>query len=493
MLVHPRASISIALLLPLALLVLLPLRAAAAVVLLGELTDEQAHALSGTVYAVDRRTLRIDNFTYDGRGPDAVFWVDRERFATPDGIAALDKPSCRTLSPLPPFDGDRVFVELPLDLTRVAYFSVWSRAVSISYGGVAIDPDLIADVPQAEPRCTRGARPLRNVKVRLGKLSDLASHRVAGVVYALNARTLLIEGFTYDGLGPPAVYWIDEGTRPTAAGVRALNAENCLARRIPEFTEQDVLVELPEGRRLDSVRHFSIWGRAVQVSFGGVTIDPNKVRNLPEAEPKCFESANEGVEKGVRIGRLSDTSGHDVGGTVFALNSRTLRVKNFRYDGLAPDARFWVGRGIPDRRGSIPFLREVCVVREKLPAFSGAVVDLELPDALELSAIDYLSLWNDLAQLDLGSVSINASKLDGVPKASESSCSFSDEAEGESEPFPVRPKYNCEELSKDYQVRWAVVGNKLNVELVGRISDAHFMGFGPSGRNDRTNMIGRYV
>ena len=31
------------------------------------------HGVSGQLYAVDEQTLRIENFTYDGKGPDAYF------------------------------------------------------------------------------------------------------------------------------------------------------------------------------------------------------------------------------------------------------------------------------------------------------------------------------------------------------------------------------------------------------------------------------------
>ena len=33
------------------------------------------HAVSGEVYALDDKTLMVQNFNYDGAGPDAFFWV----------------------------------------------------------------------------------------------------------------------------------------------------------------------------------------------------------------------------------------------------------------------------------------------------------------------------------------------------------------------------------------------------------------------------------
>lgn len=49
---------------------------------------------------------------------------------------------------------------------------------------------------------------------------------------------------------------------------------------------------------------------------------------------------------------------------------------------------------------------------------------------------------------------------------------------------------NCEPLNDRLQVRWAVVNNQLSVELIGRVSETEWMGFGRSGMDSRTFMIG---
>lgn len=40
--------------------------------LIGDFNTYQ-HGVAGQVYAVDEQTLRIENFEYDGKGPDAYF------------------------------------------------------------------------------------------------------------------------------------------------------------------------------------------------------------------------------------------------------------------------------------------------------------------------------------------------------------------------------------------------------------------------------------
>ena len=45
---------------------------------------------------------------------------------------------------------------------------------------------------------------------------------------------------------------------------------------------------------------------------------------------------------------------HDIGGTVFALDDKTIVVKDFNYDGEGPDAFFLAGTsGRPNKRGEV--------------------------------------------------------------------------------------------------------------------------------------------
>lgn len=53
--------------------------------------------------------------------------------------------------------------------------------------------------------------------------------------------------------------------------------------------------------------------------------------------------------------------------------------------------------------------------------------------------------------------------------------------------------FNCEPLDDLYQVRWAVEGDMLAVELVGLIGETDYLGFGPSGRAESTFMVGADV
>ncbi len=44
---------------------------------LGKLNNHQ-HGISGDIYKLDDRRILVENFKYDGQGPDAFFWVGTE-------------------------------------------------------------------------------------------------------------------------------------------------------------------------------------------------------------------------------------------------------------------------------------------------------------------------------------------------------------------------------------------------------------------------------
>lgn len=204
-----------------------------------------------------------------------------------------------------------------------------------------------------------------------------------------------------------------------------------------------------------------------------------------------FSRAQDDVE--VRIGELSDVGGHSVAGTVYALNSRQLRIKGLEYDGEGPAAVFWTGNGNrPDGSGvGVPF-RDDCSFSSQLPGYSGDTVDLELPDGKTLADVDYISIWCEQIGVDFGNVAIDASALEGVPDLPRPACDGDGPAPAEAEEaFPVQEGWNCEELNENFQARWIVDGDNVNVELVGRIGENRYMGFGVSGSDDRTNMDGR--
>ncbi|RXG51677.1 Protein Skeletor, isoforms B/C, partial [Armadillidium vulgare] len=147
---------------------------------------------------------------------------------------------------------------------------------------------------------------------------------------------------------------------------------------IRPYRNKDVTLTLPDGLTLKDVP----W---ISVNFGHVmvplTLDyprPQKVDALP--------TFNHGV--------ASDK--------IVVVDAQTFLIPNFYYDGLAPDAFFWAGKGkpdtegirVPDENGSL----------EPLKKYSGKTIVITLPGDLTVFDIDYLGVWCRAFYVDFGHV-----------------------------------------------------------------------------------------
>lgn len=63
------------------------------------------------------------------------------------------------------------------------------------------------------------ANPRRNYYGKyVGRLVEYA-HGIRGEVFAVDDTTLFIKGFSYDGTGPDAFFWVGSTARPSPDGV----------------------------------------------------------------------------------------------------------------------------------------------------------------------------------------------------------------------------------------------------------------------------------
>lgn len=104
---------------------------------------------------------------------------------------------------------------------------------------------------------------------------------------------------------------------------------------------------------------------------------------------------------GKKLGNFK-TLYHKVAGEVYALDDSTLFIKNFMYDGTAPDAYFWMGSSsAPDKNGVI--VPDEKGRSEKLGEYTGNDLILTLPRK-KLSEISWLSVWCEEFAVDFGNV-----------------------------------------------------------------------------------------
>ena len=103
----------------------------------------------------------------------------------------------------------------------------------------------------------------------------------------MNSSTLFIKGFSYDGEGPDAFFYVGNSTKPIQHGVIVPYPSNENTEDPPilkQFNSQDIYLNIPQGLDVKDLRWISVWCRQFGVNFGDL-IWGDKLRNTPEIEP----------------------------------------------------------------------------------------------------------------------------------------------------------------------------------------------------------------
>ena len=93
--------------------------------------------MQGTVNIKDDSTLMIKGFEYDGKGPDAFFYVGMDDQPNGNG-KKLEYPDGDSKSILGKFQGEDVEIKLPsgYEASKLKWFSVWCRKFAINFGDI---------------------------------------------------------------------------------------------------------------------------------------------------------------------------------------------------------------------------------------------------------------------------------------------------------------------------------------------------------------------
>lgn len=190
--------------------------------------------------------------------------------------------------------------------------------------------------------------------IRLGPLSEL-HHGVSGEIFAVDARTIFIKDFNYDGEGPgnwnwlameevlvdwlplprlialastsncplcscliAAYFYVGNSARPNNNGATRLRDERGSAGVLRRYRHKDITLSMPEGKTLRDFKWFSVWCDDFSVNFGDITIP----KNVDFPRPQKIAAL-----KGVH-GVASEN--------IVIVDAQTLLIPNFSYDGEAP-------------------------------------------------------------------------------------------------------------------------------------------------------------
>jgi len=117
-----------------------------------------------------------------------------------------------------------------------------------------------------------------------------------------------------------------------------------------------------------------------------------------------FVSGSNAVYYGAKINDFANRF-HNIKGEVYAVDSRTIFIKNFHYDGQGPGAYFYAGSSdrpsndgyqVPNEKGSM----------EVLQRYTGQNLVLSLPSGKTLRNVKWLSVWCEEFEVNFGEVTI---------------------------------------------------------------------------------------
>ncbi|XP_063964125.1 protein Skeletor, isoforms B/C-like [Lytechinus pictus] len=241
------------------------------------------HGVTGTVYAVDRDTLQIINFSYDGLAPDAFFYIGTSGTPSANGFE-IPKANGHATEKLGVYNNEDLTIHLdtsvgPDSLSDYVWISVWCKQAGANFADVTIESGFI---PPAE--------------YPLGELRGQAHGVDADNVIILNSKEIRFVGLDYDGGGPDAYFWTDVVSPPTANG----NMETQVGESSPSRLPRERLTSATRTVRLEtdvfSIKNIGLWCVAARQNFGHINIpaglkaDGLIIPALPASDVKAYDN-----------------------------------------------------------------------------------------------------------------------------------------------------------------------------------------------------------
>ncbi|CAN8023671.1 unnamed protein product, partial [Ixodes persulcatus] len=304
-------------------------------------------------------------------------------------------------------------------------------------------------------------------KTYLGKkLGDLSAgkHGVFGTLYAGSGMALILEDFSYDGTAPDAFFMVGTSSQPSKDGI-VLPNEAGSAARLSAYSSKTIVLKLPSDKVVTDYKWFSVYRKDAEMSLGEVAI------------PSDFDYPRERS-----IGSSLSGAHRTHVGEVILKDMKTLFLKDFSYDGSAPDAFFLCGKGRPNPQGTkVPDENgRVAVIH----GYSHADLTLTLPGELTMFDIDWFAVYC-ITYTEIF-ISVTIPKNPNIPPQMELL-----ETPKQMEQIDGSDFENCETiLPNRLQVAWKLESNSILFQLTTKLMPKEWAAFGISGDKDRNQMIG---
>ncbi|XP_072039501.1 protein Skeletor, isoforms B/C-like [Amphiura filiformis] len=218
--------------------------------------------------------------------------------------------------------------------------------------------------------------------------SSITGHDIAGVVYVLDARTLLVKEFQYDGRAPDAFFWAGSSPQPDISGEIVPLDDYDIPLKLGEYDADEnglyIILRLPQD--ISTYRWLSVWCQTFRVSFAQIDIPVN------------FQSHT-------RIPISTFTGTRVRADAVYIENNRQIYFENLDYDGSCNEAYYWVGQGAVDSSG-YKALDDDFRANPLRSSFTDRDVTVTLPRPLTIHNISYVGIWCHTTGRSLGRITI---------------------------------------------------------------------------------------
>nr|XP_046920523.1 protein Skeletor, isoforms B/C-like [Dermatophagoides farinae] len=225
--------------------------------------NSYAHQVSGELYAIDERTILIKDFFYDGLASDAYFWVGATVLPSNVGFIVPDETG-RT-NKLRQYINRSIRIRLPDDKTihTIRWFAIWDIRSQKNFADIFIPEGFLPPAPQT-----------------IAEFSQLSNGIESEPLVIVDAKTIRIPSFTYDGYRKQAYFWVGQGPQPNSAGERIPNELGYLEPLGP-YRNDLLILELPGNMTIFDINYISVWDQELSENLGSVII-PAEL-NIPPA------------------------------------------------------------------------------------------------------------------------------------------------------------------------------------------------------------------
>lgn len=243
---------------------------------IGELNSYH-HQVGGDVYAVDERTLLIKKFMYDGNGGDTFFWAGSRPRPGPQGFIVPNELGRTNV--LDRYLNKDITLTLPdfKTITEIKWLAIYDLSRLEPFGDIYIPEGF--EPPQ---------------KIILNKLSSKTREVTSGGVVIADSKTIVIEDFSYTGLGNDVYFWVGVGPQPHSKGTK-IPDEHGYMTPLTKYEKKTITLELPGDLTVFTVDWLAIYDIAGDRALGSIIIPeelnvpPSLVEVIPHSNslPNC--------------------------------------------------------------------------------------------------------------------------------------------------------------------------------------------------------------